>query len=310
MIMDVKKIFGHIREYIIISLGTIVYCMAWESFLIPNNIASGGLTGLCTIIQFATNGLIPVSYSFIIANVLLLCMAFIILGKGVGLKTIYCILLSTALFAVLPEFTFLKSIPGQPLYISEKVLIPLIGGLLEALGIGLILHYGGSTGGTDIVALIVNKFWPVSLGKSYFYMDIFIIASILFLPGKTLQDMIYGYIAMVTFSYMVDFMLLGRKSTVQVLIFSEKYEMIADYIINSMDRGVTALKSVGWYTKQDKNVLLVLVRKTQLSDLTRVVKELDKNAFMSISPASGVYGEGFEEIKTGITKSSLKTGKN
>lgn len=308
--MDVKKIFGHIREYIIISLGTIVYCMAWESFLIPNNIASGGLTGLCTIIQFATNGLIPVSYSFIIANVLLLCMAFIILGKGVGLKTIYCILLSTALFAVLPEFTFLKSIPGQPLYISEKVLIPLIGGLLEALGIGLILHYGGSTGGTDIVALIVNKFWPVSLGKSYFYMDIFIIASILFLPGKTLQDMIYGYIAMVTFSYMVDFMLLGRKSTVQVLIFSEKYEMIADYIINSMDRGVTALKSVGWYTKQDKNVLLVLVRKTQLSDLTRVVKELDKNAFMSISPASGVYGEGFEEIKTGITKSSLKTGKN
>ena len=176
--------------------------------------------------------------------------------------------------------------------------------------IGLILHYGGSTGGTDIVALIVNKFWPVSLGKSYFYMDIFIIASILFLPGKSVQDMIYGYIAMITFSYMVDFMLLGRKSTVQVLIFSEKYEKIADYIIKSMDRGVTALKSVGWYTKQDKNVLLVLVRKTQLSDLTRVVKELDKNAFMSISPASGVYGEGFEEIKTGFTKKSLKTGEN
>ena len=308
--MDVKKIFGHIREYLIISLGTLVYCMAWESFLIPNNIANGGLTGLCTIIQFATNGLIPVSYSFIVANVLLLCLAFIILGKGAGIKTIYCILLSTVLFAVLPEFTFLKSIPGQPLYISEKVLIPLIGGLLEAFGIGLILHYGGSTGGTDIVALIVNKFWPVSLGKSYFYMDIFIIASILFLPGKSVQDMIYGYIAMITFSYMVDFMLLGRKSTVQVLIFSEKYEKIADYIIKSMDRGVTALKSVGWYTKQDKNVLLVLVRKTQLSDLTRVVKELDKNAFMSISPASGVYGEGFEEIKTGFTKKSLKTGEN
>ena len=80
--MDVKKIFGHIREYLIISLGTLVYCMAWESFLIPNNIANGGLTGLCTIIQFATNGLIPVSYSFIVVNVLLLCLAFIILGKG------------------------------------------------------------------------------------------------------------------------------------------------------------------------------------------------------------------------------------
>lgn len=304
--MDSAKILGTIREYLIMSFGTLIYCMAWTCFMIPNNIASGGLTGMCTILQFATNGGIPVAYSFIIANTVLLVMAFIVLGKGVGFKTIYCILLTTLIFEILPNFTFLESVPGQPLYISEKVLVPIIGGLMEAVGIGLILHYGGSTGGTDIIALIVNKFWPVSLGKAYFYMDIFIIASILFLPGKTVQDMVYGYIAMITFSLMVDFVLLGRKSTVQLLIFSQKYDQIADYIIGKMDRGVTVLKSVGWYTKKEKDVLLVIVRKTQLSDLTKAVKEIDKNAFVSVSPASSVYGEGFEEIKAGMAKKPVK----
>lgn len=304
--MNTDKSITCFKEYLILSFGTLIYCMAWVCFMIPNNIASGGLTGMCTILQFATNGGIPVAYSFIIANVILLIIAFIVLGKGVGFKTIYCILLSTLFFEFLPQFAFLESIPGQPLYISEKVLVPIIGGLMEAVGIGFILHYGGSTGGTDIIALIVNKFWPVSLGKAYFYMDIFIIASILLIPGKTVQDMVYGYIAMITFSLMVDFVLLGRKSTVQVLIFSQKYDRIADYIIEKMDRGVTVLKSVGWYTKQEKDVLLVLVRKTQLSSLTKVVKEIDKNAFVSVSPASSVYGEGFEEIKAGVSKKSSK----
>ncbi len=304
--MNIDKSITCFKEYLILSFGTLIYCMAWVCFMIPNNIASGGLTGMCTILQFATNGGIPVAYSFIIANVILLIIAFIVLGKGVGFKTIYCILLSTLFFEFLPRFAFLESIPGQPLYISEKVLVPIIGGLMEAVGIGFILHYGGSTGGTDIIALIVNKFWPVSLGKAYFYMDIFIIASILLIPGKTVQDMVYGYIAMITFSLMVDFVLLGRKSTVQVLIFSQKYDRIADYIIEKMDRGVTVLKSVGWYTKQEKDVLLVLVRKTQLSSLTKVVKEIDKNAFVSVSPASSVYGEGFEEIKAGVSKKPSK----
>lgn len=304
--MNTDKSITCFKEYLILSFGTLIYCMAWVCFMIPNNIASGGLTGMCTILQFATNGGIPVAYSFIVANVILLIIAFIVLGKGVGFKTIYCILLSTLFFEFLPRFAFLESIPGQPLYISEKVLVPIIGGLMEAVGIGFILHYGGSTGGTDIIALIVNKFWPVSLGKAYFYMDIFIIASILLIPGKTVQDMVYGYIAMITFSLMVDFVLLGRKSTVQVLIFSQKYDRIADYIIEKMDRGVTVLKSVGWYTKQEKDVLLVLVRKTQLSSLTKVVKEIDKNAFVSVSPASSVYGEGFEEIKAGVSKKPSK----
>ena len=157
-----------------------------------------------------------------------------------------------------------------------------------------------------IIVMIINKFWPVSPGKVYLYSDLVIIASILLIPDKTFEDMIYGYVAMVTFSFMVDFVLLGGKSTLQVMVFSEKYEQIADYIIYKMDRGVTALKAVGWYTRKDRNVLLILVRKSQLHDLCKAIKELDEKAFVSVSPASSVYGEGFDELKAGISRRKKK----
>ena len=177
---------------------------------------------------------------------------------------------------------------------------------MESLGIGLIIQRGGSTGGTDIAVLIVNKFWPVSPGKVYLYSDLVIIASVLLVPGKGFEDMIFGYIAMITFSFMLDFVLLGNKTTFQVLVFSEKYEEIADFIINKLDRGVTALRAVGWYTRKDRNVLLILVRKPQIRELTKAIKEIDGKAFVSVSPATGVYGEGFDEIKTGIAKKLTK----
>ncbi|MCI1785446.1 MAG: YitT family protein [Bacteroidales bacterium] len=298
--LSFNKIVRTVWDYSVISFGTLLYCMAWDSFMIPNNIASGGLTGACTILQFATAGRIPVPYSFVIANSILLLLGSLALGKGFGFKTIYAIALSTVLFKILPNFDFLKSIPGEFLYVDEKVLIPVIGGLLEAVGIGFIFKKGGSTGGTDIIALLINKFWPVSPGQVYLCTDLFIIASILLVPGKTVQDMIYGYISMITFSLMVDYVLLGSKSSVQILVFSQKYSEIADYIINNMDRGVTAINAVGWYTKESKKVLLILVRKSQLPMLSKAIKDIDHNAFVSVSPASGVYGEGFEEIKTGI----------
>ena len=148
----------------------------------------------------------------------------------------------------------------------------------------------------------MNKFWPLSPGKVYLYSDVFIIASVLLIPGKTFEDMIYGYIAMITFSFMLDFVLLGSKSTVQVLVFTQKYEQMADYIMKNMRRGVTVLKAVGWYTRTEKNVLLILVRKSQMPELSKGIKAIDDKAFVSVSPASSVYGEGFDELKTGIPK--------
>lgn len=298
--MTLKRVLPHIWDYIVLTFGTLLYCLAWDSFMIPNNISSGGLTGACTILQYATLGAIPMAWSFFVLNVLLLITGFIVLGKGFGIKTVYVVLLSSVLFEILPEYDFLKAIPGNFLYIDNRLLVPIVGGILESIGIGLIILRGGSTGGTDIAVLIVNKFWPISPGKVYLYSDLVIIASVLLVPGKGFEDMIFGYIAMITFSFMLDFVLLGNKTTFQVMVFSEKYEEIADFIIKRLDRGVTALKAVGWYTRNDKNVLLILVRKPQIRELTKAIKEIDSKAFVSVSPATSVYGEGFDEIKTGI----------
>lgn len=300
--LTAKKIFSTIWDYVVVSFGTLLFCLAWDTFLIPNGIAAGGLTGACTVIQFATQGYIPVAYSYFIANTILLIIGVIALGNAFGVKTVYAVLLSSLLFKILPDFEWIKAVPGNFFYIENRALVPMIGGLLEAVGVGLIFQKGGSTGGTDVAALVINKFWPVTPGKVYLYSDLFIIASVLLIPGKTFEDMIYGYIAMVTFSFMLDFVLLGSKSTVQLLVFTNKPDEMADYMMNTMDRGVTALKSVGWYTKKEKYVLLIVARKSQMPELSKAIKFIDDKAFVSVSPASSVYGEGFDELKTGIAK--------
>ena len=296
--LSAKRILSAVWDYGLVTVGTILYCLGWTSFLIPNGIASGGGTGLCTIVYFATG--IPVSYSFLVLNALLLILGFLLLGKGFGFKTIYVILLSTVLFKVLPEFDSLVA------HFDERLVVAVVGGIVEACGIGLVLLRGGSSGGTDIAAMIINKYYPVSPGTVYLYSDLFIIASVLLIPGKTVEDMIYGYATMVTFSFMIDALLLGRKSSVQILVFSSKYREVADFIINEMDRGVTAIYAQGWYTKEDSKVLLIVARKTQLHQITGAIKSIDSKAFVSVSAATSVYGEGFEEIKTGLKLNNNK----
>ncbi len=297
-----KKILSVIWDYLVLTLGTAMYCIAWDTFLIPNGIAAGGLTGACTVIQFATNGFIPMAYPYFVLNVTLLIVGVIVLGNAFGIKTVYAVLLSSFLFKIFPDYDWLQATSGHFFFIDNKALLPLVGGLLEAVGVGLIFKHGGSTGGTDILALVLNKFWPISPGKVYLYSDMFIIASVLLIPGKTFEDMIYGYIAMVTFSFMLDFVLLGSKSSVQVMVFTKKSEEMADYMMNELNRGVTALKAVGWYTKKENNVLLIVARRSQMPELSKAIKSIDDKAFVSVSPASSVYGEGFDEIKTGLSK--------
>ena len=203
--MKSSKILSVAWDYFLITLGTLIYVMAWTSFLIPNGMASGGLTGLCTIIQYGTG--IPVAWTFPIINVLLLVMGFLVMGNAFGIKTIYVIALSSLLFKVLPEFPVLEVIMQ-----NQGLTVALVGGSLEALGIGLVLLRGGSTGGTDIVAMMINKYWPVSPGRVYLISDIFIILSVLLIPDKGVVDVIYAYFVMLVFSFGVDFVLLGNKS--------------------------------------------------------------------------------------------------
>ncbi len=295
--MKTNKILSVIWDYLLMTIGGFIFCIAWTSFIIPNGLSSGGLTGLCTIIQFATG--IPIGWTYPTINVLLLILSFFTLGKGFGFKTIYMIAMTSLFFEVLPKF------PQLVVMMDEKLLVALVGAAMESVGLGLVLMRGGSAGGTDIIAMMVNKYWPVSPGRVYLVTDLFIIACLLVVPDKGLVDMIYAYVIMLGFSFGVDFVLLGNKSSVQILVFSSKYEQIANHIINDIHRGVTALQSVGWYTQNEGKVLLILVRKYQMNEVVNAIKEIDRKAFISVSTAMSVYGEGFEEVKTGLKKKDL-----
>jgi uncharacterized membrane-anchored protein YitT (DUF2179 family) len=298
--MKTSKVLNVIWDYFLMTVGTLVFVMAWTSFLIPNNLASGGLTGLTTILEYATNGKIPMDFTYALLNIVLLIAGFLFLGKAFGFKTIYVIALSSFLFWLLPKYCPDLVVVDPNL---DKIMVVLIGGAMESIGIGMILLRGGSTGGTDIVAMILNKYWPISPGKVYLYSDIFIVSSLLLVPvdqGGGLVNMIYAYVVMLTFSFGVDYVLLGNKSSVQLLVFSKKYKEIADHIIYDVQRGVTALQSVGWYSQQESKVLLIILRKYQMNEVINEIKRIDKDAFVSVSSANSVYGEGFEEIKTGI----------
>ncbi|MBO6239120.1 MAG: YitT family protein [Bacteroidales bacterium] len=293
-------------EYITLTIACFIFAMAWECFMIPNGMSAGGMMGLCTVIQYATGGAIPAQYSYIAINAVLIIVAVIAMGIGFGFKTIWCILVSTLAMDLIGRMGALHAVPGEFFFVEERILIPVIAGVLEAVGLGLVLRYGGSTGGTDIIALMVNKYYPVSLSTVFLLSDVVICSLLLALPEKNFSDMCYGLVEVVIFSLVIDIVVGGKRTSYQLLVFSEKYDQIADHIIHRMDRGVTVLKAQGWFTKQDRNVLLILINQAQLSGLSRVIKELDPRAFMSISPTHNVYGEGFEEIKTGVHLSKKK----
>lgn len=290
--MKTNKILSTLWDYVLITVGSLIFCLAWTSFVIPNGLSSGGLTGLCTIIQYGLG--IPIGITYPIINVVLLVMGFLVLGKGFGIKTIYVIALTSVLFDVLPMF------PQLEVLMDEKLLVALVGAAMESVGIGLVILRGGSTGGTDIIAMIINKYWPISVGRVYLVTDMFIILSILLVPDKGVVDVIYAYIMMIGFSFGIDFVLLGNKSSVQILVFSSRYQEIADHVIHNVDRGVTALQSVGWYSQKESKVLMIIARKSEMNGIINEIRGIDKRAFISVSSAMSVFGEGFEEVKSGV----------
>ena len=307
--MNNKKVISAVKDYLDMTVAVLIVTIAWECFMIPNGMSAGGLMGLCAVIEYATGGVIIASYSYFVINLFLIVLAVLAFGIGFGFRTLYCIVMQTVMLKLfaMPEMQWMQAIPGNFFYIPEKVMIPLIAGVLEAIGIGLTIRKGGSTGGTDIIALIVNKYWPVSLSKMFLITDFIIITSILFLPGRVFGDMVYGYIMMAAYALVIDYVVVGDRGAVQLLVFSTRNSEIADFIIHKMDRGDTVLKAIGWYTKQEKDVLLLLMRRNEVPELSKKIKELDDRAFMTVNPVGGVYGEGFEEIKAGITSKKKKT---
>ena len=281
-----------------ITLGIAFYTFAWQAFMIPKGFFSGGVTGIATVLNFATGGDgitggIPIPVTYFVLNILLLVVGFFVLGTKFGFKTIYAIIVASI---------FLKLFQGVWISpIEEDFLNALIGGAISGCGIALTFLAGGSTGGTDIVTLVIKRYFNITEGKVYLIVELLIISSIILIPGKGIQEMVYGYLTIIAFSTALDYILMGNRSTVQILIFSKEADRIADMVL-SMGRGVTAVPSVGWYSKQEGKVLIVIAKKNQMPAITRAVKELDDKVFISVCSATGVFGQGFEEVKTGMKK--------
>ena len=307
MSLNSKKILVFFKEYLLITLGILLFVLGWTVFLVPNNLVGGGVTGIASIIQYATGGVIKAGWSYFVVNLLLLVAALFTLGKSFGGKTVYAIFVASAGLNI-----FQGLIPAdivQTLAIDNgKLMSTIMGGILVGVGIGMTMSQGGSTGGTDIIALIVNKYRNVSPGRMILIIDAVIILSSLLVPSYTaagelmpwtekVTTVVYGFILIVIVSTVLDLYLAGSKQSVQLFILSSKYEEIADMITHNLHRGVTVLDGKGWYTRQNTEVLMVLTRKSDLNFLLRTVKGIDPNAFLSVTSVTGVYGKGFESIK-------------
>lgn len=293
-----QKIMRGVREYFLMTIGCLLYAVALNYFVLPHGFVGGGVTGIATLVYYVTQ--VPVSFTYLVINAALVFVGLRVIGRNFGIKTIINIGILTVIFQMLP-------VPPTPV-IDDRLLSAIIAGMLQGGALALVLLQGGTTGGTDIVAMIVVKFFNVTPGRIFLFCDLVIIGASYFLPGKTLEVLAYGYVLLGVGSYVVDMILSGAKQSVQIMVFSQRYEEIADRIIHEARRGVTVIPSIGWYTKNEGKVLVIIARKFETSDIFRIVKEVDPKAFMSVGNVMGVYGQGFEMIKTGIR--SLKSNEN
>lgn len=293
-----KRVLRGLKEYLLILVGLLVYTLGWVFFLIPNGLVGGGVTGVSAIIYYMTG--FPVSYSFFVINGLLLLIALKVLGKGFGLKTVVAIVAGSFFLKVLPGVIPYELIEDIAIG-NGKLLSAIMGGALSGAGIAITFTQGGSSGGTDIIALMINKYRNISPGRLILMMDIIIVACSLFLPtedgvGGRVALVIYGYVLISVSGYTVDLIISGARQSIQMFIFSSSHEEIAERI-TSIGRGVTVINAMGWFTKKEGKVLMVIVRRTESNFVFRVVREIDRNAFISVGNVMGVYGQGFDAIK-------------
>lgn len=282
-----KKIWNEIRSHTIITFGLLLYVFAWTAFLIPNQIVGGGITGVATLVFFATKT--PISATYLFINIFLLAIAVKVMGLKFAIRSLFGILMMTFLFSIFPAFI------TKPL-VSDFFMATVIGGLLAGTGIGIVFSQGGSSGGTDIIVMVINKYKNISPGRLVMYTDVLIIASS-YLLFHSIERIVYGVVTLALTSYGVDFILSGSKQSYQVFVFSKQYERIAERTSKELRRGVTLLDGQGWYTKEKNQILMIVLRKSEVADLMKIIKQEDPQAFISMGSVMGVYGQGFERIR-------------
>lgn len=314
--LKLVSLYQDAHDYVLITLGLLFYSIGLVCFILPYDLVTGGLAGAGTVIYYATG--FPVENTILIVNVLLLAIAVKVLGWRFCVKTIYAVFMLSFLIRVTTEFMvhvgqthpgdFLLNPTSQlPQIVKENSFMScILGAAIEGIGIGIVFLNNGSSGGTDIVAAIINKYKDVTLGQIMMLLDIAIITSSFCLPDGNINRLLYGYCTLIITNLLLDYVIDRGRQSVQFLIFSQRYDEIAS-AINETHRGVTVLNGQGWYTRQERKVLVVLAKKRESTNIFRIIQGIDPNAFVSQSKVIGVFGDGFDKIKV---KAKKKTADN
>jgi uncharacterized membrane-anchored protein YitT (DUF2179 family) len=293
-----KSVRHELKDYMTIALGMLCYCVGWTIFLLPNNITTGGVPGISSIVYWATG--IPVHYTYFIINFFLLILALKILGFKFCIKTIFGVCTLTLFVWIMRSLT-----TGFMLLHNQPFMASVIGASFCGTGVGLALSSNGSTGGTDIIAAIVNKYRDITLGRVILICDLIIITSS-YLVLKDWEKVVYGYVTLYICAFVVDQVVNSARQSVQFFIISSKYEEIGHRINEDPRRGVTVINATGFYSGKEVKMLFVLAKKRESPVIFRLIKETDPNAFVSQSAVIGVYGEGFDNIKVNSIKKNKK----
>ena len=288
-----KRLFSksNMKDFMFIVFGILLYAIGYTAFILPERVVMGGVAGLSALIYYATN--IPAGISIFVLNITLLVIAFSALTKQFVVRTIVgVLLLSLFIGSLQPLFQAFPIITAG----EDKFMHVLIGGMLCGAGLGVVFSHNGSTGGTDILTVLLTKHFNLSFGRAMQFIDCSIIGSS-YLLFHSMETIVYGIVFTLVASYVCDFVVNGSRQTVQFLIISKKYKEIADTINRRVNRGVTVIEGKGWYSKENVEMLVVLSRKYESQDIFAVIKQIDPQAVVSQTFCHGVFGEGFDKIK-------------
>ncbi|MDE7396521.1 MAG: YitT family protein [Muribaculum sp.] len=289
--IDGNRLWMSSKDYVIIVLGIMLYAFGFSAFVLPEKIVIGGLVGIGSLVYFITG--IPVAFTSYALNLVLLMFAYKFIGKEFVIRTIFGATVINLMIGIMqPLFP-------QPLIEQQTFMNLIIGAMMCGVGIGIVFTHNGSTGGTDIVAAMVSRHSNITVGRSMIYCD-FLIVSSSYLIFHQIDKIVYGLIVTFLASFMADLVINTNRRAVQFTIISRQWVKIADAINNVAHRGCTVIDGMGWYSKQEVKVLLVMCRKIESVTIFRIVKSIDKDAFITQANVNGVYGEGFDMMKTKI----------
>ena len=289
MSIDKKILYNEARDYLMITIAMVSYCMGWTIFLLPNNITTGGVPGIASIVFWGTG--IPPQVTYFTINAVLLLAALKILGLKFCIKTIYAVLLLTGLTSL-----FSSNAISMHLLADQPFMASIIGAIFCGSGIGLGLSFNGSTGGTDIVAAIVNKYRDISLGRVIMLCDLIIITSS-YIVLRNWEQVIYGYVVLMVSAFTVDQVVNAMHRSVQFFIISDKYQEIASRIAVFPHRGATVIEAHGFYTGREVKMLFIMAKRRESNTIFSIINEIDPNAFVTQTNVIGVDGEGFDKFK-------------